>query len=109
MILSDIRLLVGIHVGQKGFPPSIIAPVINILSLLDEELVSSAFVPSPQLEKEAERLKNAIVVMNYDPSDEDEDDISDDLALDDMMADDDDEEEEEDDSFLNTLDDDDDE
>jgi hypothetical protein len=108
MILSDIRLLVGVHLGEKGLPPTVLAPVINIMSLLDEELTSFGFIPSPQLEKEAERLKNSIITMNYNPRDDDEDDISDDLALDDMMADE-DEDEDDDDSFLSTLDDDDDE
>ncbi len=85
MILSDIRYLVGVHLGNKGLPPTIIAPTINILSLLDEELSLSGFTLSSTLEKEIERLKQAIILLNYDPSDED--DIEEDLAIEEMLDD----------------------
>lgn len=98
MILSEIRYLVGVHLGQKGLPPTVIAPVNNILSLLDEELTLSGFVVSNTIEKEVERLKNSIITMNYDPS-EDEDETLDDLSIEDTLEDDDDDEDEDDIDF----------
>lgn len=106
MILSDIRLLVGIHLGEKGMPPNVIAPTLNILSLLDEELTLSGFQMSQTIEKEVDRLKNAIILMNYDPSQEDEDDISGDLDIDDVLSNDGEDDEDEDDDLI--IDDDDD-
>jgi hypothetical protein len=84
MFLSEIRLLVGVHLGQKGLPPSIIAPVNNLLLLLDEELTLSGFTVSATVEKEMERLKNAVILMNYDPTRE-EDDIEEELDLEDTI------------------------
>jgi len=96
MILSEIRYLVGVHLGQKGLPPTVIAPVNNILSLLDEELTLSGFTVSNTIEKEIERLKNSIITMNYDPSDE-EDSTLDDLAIEDTLEEDDEDDEDDDD------------
>lgn len=73
MILSDIRFLVGIHLGQKGLPPSIIAPTLNILNQLDHELSVIGFEYSPELLKEFERLKNAIILQNHSSVDDDDD------------------------------------
>jgi len=84
MFLSEIRLLVGVHLGEKGLPPSIIAPVNNLLLLLDEELTLSGFTVSATVEKEMERLKNAVILMNYDPTRE-EDDIEEELELEDTI------------------------
>lgn len=99
MILSDIRLLVGVHLGEKGLPPTVIAPTLNILSLLDEELTLSGFTVSTTIEKEMERLKNAITLMNYDATEDDEDDPLDD-PFEDIEEED---EEEEDDLALDEL------
>jgi hypothetical protein len=106
MILSDIRLLVGIHLGDKGLSPSIIAPALNILTFLDEELTLSGFQVSNTIEKEVERLKNAIILRNYDPTQEDEDDISSDLDIEDVLSDRD--SDDDDDTVLKIEDDDDD-
>lgn len=67
MFLSDIRYLVGLHLGEKGLAPKIIAPVINILNELDKELSITGWTLSPELNKEIDRLHNAIVLMNYKP------------------------------------------
>jgi hypothetical protein len=72
MILSDIRYIVGIHLGEKGLPPSVIAPVINILNLVDQELSVAGFELGPEVEKELERLKNSIVLWNFDGKDEED-------------------------------------
>lgn len=97
MILADIRYLVGVHLGEKGLPPTVIAPVNNILSLLDEELSLCGFTVSNTIEKEIERLRNAIVLLNYDPSQDDDDSIEEDLAIEDMLEDEEEDEEEDDD------------
>ena len=75
MFLSDIRFLVGTHLSLKGLPPTIIAPVINILTGLDQELMIAGFDVSPELEEEINRLKKAIILYNH-PVDEDEDEDS---------------------------------
>jgi hypothetical protein len=72
MILSQIRYLIGIHLGNKGFPPSIIAPVLNILRLMDEEHIAIGFdFQNPEIEKEVERLSQAIVMWNHQPDESD--------------------------------------
>jgi len=97
MILGDIRYLVGIHLGEKGLPPTVIAPTINILSLLDEELTVSGFSVSNTLEKEIERLKSAIILMNYDPADDSEVDAMDDISIEDQLSEDTEDDDDEDD------------
>lgn len=71
MILSQIRYLVGLHLAGKGFPPSVIAPTLNILRLIEEELIAVGYdFVNPELEKEDERLSQAIVKMGFLDEDE---------------------------------------
>jgi hypothetical protein len=95
-MLNEIRFLVGTHLGLKGLPPSIIAPVLNILGLLDGELRMSGFILSPEIDSEVKRLQFAIVTMNSDET-EDEDQNDDDFLNEDEDEEDDYEDEEEDD------------
>lgn len=100
MLLSDIRFLVGTHLSLKGLPPTIIAPVINILTGLDQELMVMGFDVSPELMEEVSRLKKAIILYNHPEVDEEEDQAIQDeidlvLAPDVFIS-----EEEDDDEFL---------
>ncbi len=62
MILTSIKYLIGLELGQKGYPPSVVAPVINLLRLMEEELVAVGFdFTNPEIEKEEDRLRQAIV------------------------------------------------
>lgn len=74
MLLSDIRFLVGTHLSLKGLPPTIIAPVINILTGLDQELMVMGFDVSPELMEEVSRLKKAIILYNHPDTDEEDED-----------------------------------
>ena len=105
MVLNDIRYLVGVHLAEKGLPPTVIAPVINILNLLDNHLTTCGINMTPEILKEADRLNFAIVLMNND-DDEDEDDIEE--ENDDDLFDDDDDDDDDDDFELDDLNDDDD-
>lgn len=108
MILSDIRYLVGIHVAEKGLPPTVVAPMLNILNLLDTHLSTIGISIPPEVLKEAERLNHAIVLLNTDDDEEFDDD---DFDIEDEVEDDDDgtEDEFDDDDFDDDDDEDDDE
>lgn len=61
MIFTDIKYLIGIHLGEKGLPATIITPVLNILTLADEELAASGFdFGNPEIVEAIARLDNAI-------------------------------------------------
>lgn len=69
MILTSIKYLVGVHVGQKGFPPTVVAPLLNLLALIENELVAVGYdFSDPQIAKEEERLRQAVV--RWEGSDE---------------------------------------
>jgi len=80
---------------MKGMPPTVVAPVLNILNQLDTELSVMGFECSSQLLKEEERLKQAIILMNFTHDEEDEDDVDAEIekVLDDEPSTGDDEEE----------------
>lgn len=64
-MLRDIRFIIGIDAGQKGLPPTIIAPLLNLLELMDNDLASCGFdFVNPLIEKEYQRLKQAVVLWN---------------------------------------------
>lgn len=66
MILTEIKFLIGVHLGEKGFPPAIVAPVLNTLSLIEEELIAVGYdFSNPEIEKEIDRLRMAIVKWNW--------------------------------------------
>lgn len=80
MILGDIRYLVGVHLAQKGLPPTIMAPVMNILNLMDTHLSQSAVSMTPEILKEADRLNHAMVLWNqaeFSGDDDDDEDVED--------------------------------
>jgi len=61
-ILSPLRYLIGVHLSQKGFTPSITVPVNNILRLIDEELIGVGYdFINPAISREVERLEDAIL------------------------------------------------
>lgn len=101
MILRDIRYLVGIHLADKGLDPTILAPVLNILNIIDTHLSTIGITIPPEIAKEADRLNYAIVLMNQEEEDEDEELGEVDEEEDD--EDEDSEEEEEDDNFIDPL------
>ncbi len=108
MILDEIRFLVGIHLADKGLPPTVIAPVINIMNILDSQLSQMAFEPLPELETEMKRLSQAIILMNASKVSfltKGEDDLDDD----DVDFDLDDDEDDNDEDIFFTVDEDDDE
>jgi len=66
MILTEIKYLIGVHLGEKGLPPAIIAPVLNVLTLIDEEIVTVGLdFSNPEIAIELMRLRQAIVKWNY--------------------------------------------
>lgn len=77
--LSDIRMLIGFQIGTKGLPPTIIAPILNILTLLDSHLITIGLDMPLEIEKETLRLQQAIILMNHeDEEDESEDEVDED-------------------------------
>lgn len=73
---------------MKGLPPTIVAPVINILNIVDQEITLSGMDFSKELEEELLRLKNSIVLMNYNPADDkDEDDVITSIELEEELGD----------------------
>lgn len=63
-ILSELRWVVGIHVAQKGLPPAIIAPCINILNELDKDLTITGYDVGIEVNKQIQRLKESIIMLN---------------------------------------------
>lgn len=65
-MLDSIRLVIGIDLGQKGLPPKIIAPILNMLQLMDQEMkeLGTDFC-NPEIYKEHQRLKEAIIKSGF--------------------------------------------
>ena len=75
MILNDIRYLVGIHLAEKGLPPTVIAPVLNILNMVDTHIVTIGLNMPLEIQKEADRLNYAIVLLNQEEDDAEDSEI----------------------------------
>jgi hypothetical protein len=85
-MLQPIRYLIAHGLVQAKYDSTIIAPLLNIFTLLDNELSMLNFEMSPELSKELEKLDQAILLLSdegiEDPDllddDEDEDDLDED-------------------------------
>ena len=103
-MLQPIRYLVSHGLVQAKYDSTIIAPLLNIFTLLDNELSMLNFEVSPELAAELEKLDQAILLLSDEGIEDpdlldDDDDLSldeDDDSLDDDWSDDEDDDDEED-------------
>lgn len=81
-LFSELKFPIGIHLGQKGFSPNIIAPMLNILTRVEAilEQADIDLTDDPVIAKELDRFRKAIILANFQPLELD--DLDDDTEAD---------------------------
>ena len=91
-MLKPLRYLISHGLVQAKYDSTIISPLLNIFTLLDNELAMLNFEVSPELSKELDKLDQAILLLSdegiEDPDLLDEDELDDDDLEDDDETDD---------------------